>query len=68
MDDKSTILDEIIQQVSLALFQKWSNEVPQENRTEDAMKDLSKNASNTTFFVVQMFMDRFNDEASRLKD
>lgn len=68
MDDKSTILDEIIQQVSLALFQKWSNEVPQENRTEDAMKDLSKNASNTTFFAVQMFMDRFNDEASRLKD
>jgi hypothetical protein len=67
-EDKTTILEEIIVSISLALYQRWANELPEEARTEESLAALAENASQTSFFVVQMFMDKFNEEASRLKD
>jgi hypothetical protein len=67
-EDKTTILEEIIVNISLALYQRWANELPEEARTEESLAALAENASQTSFFVVQMFMDKFNEEAERLKD
>jgi hypothetical protein len=67
-EDKTTVLEGIISDVAVALYQRWANEIPEENRTEESNSALAKNASETTFFVIQMFMDKFNQEAERLKD
>jgi hypothetical protein len=67
-EDKTTILEEIIVKISIALYQRWANELPEEARTEESLAALAENASQTSFFVVQMFMDKFNEEAERLKD
>lgn len=67
-DDKTTILEEIIISISLALYQRWANELPEDARTEQSLAALAENASQTSFFVVQMFMDKFNEEAERLKN
>ncbi len=67
-EDKTTILEEIIVNISIALYQRWANELPEEARTEESLAALAENASQTSFFVVQMFMDKFNEEAERLKD
>jgi hypothetical protein len=66
-EDKTTILEEIIVNISIALYQRWANELPEEARTEESLAALAENASQTSFFVVQMFMDKFNEEAERLK-
>jgi hypothetical protein len=67
-EDKTTILEEIIVKISIALYQRWANELPEEARTEESLAALAENASQTSFFVVQMFMDKFNEEAEKLKD
>lgn len=67
-EDKTTILEEIIISISLALYQRWANELPEDARTEQSLAALAENASQTSFFVVQMFMDKFNEEAERLKN
>ncbi len=40
---------------------------PEDQRTDEALTALSTNAKETTYFVVQMFMDKFNQEAESLK-
>ena len=67
-EDKTTILEGIISDVAVALYQRWANELPEEARTKESDSALAENASRTAFFVIQMFMDRFNEEASQLKD
>lgn len=67
-EDKTTVLEGIISDVAVALYQRWANEIPEENQTEESNKALAENASRTTFFIIQMFMDKFNEEAARLKD
>jgi len=67
-EDKTTILEGIISDVAVALYLRWGNELPEEARTKESDAALSENASRTAFFVIQMFMDRFNEEASQLKD
>ncbi len=62
-----TVLESIVEDVATALFQKWGNALPEDQRTEEALIALSKNAKETTYFVVQMFMDKFNQEADALK-
>ena len=63
-----TVLEEIVQDVAIALFQKWANAIPEDQRTEEQMGALSQNAAESTYFVIQMFMDRFNAAAEELKD
>ncbi len=71
MDDKMgktmTVLEGIIEDVSQALFQKWANALPEDQRTEENLNNLSNNSKDTTYFVVKMFMDRFNEAAAELK-
>ena len=68
MDKQVTVLEGIIQDVSTELYQKWWNAIPEEERTEDSSKALGLNASETSFFVIQNFMNKFNAAAEELKD
>lgn len=68
MSDKMTILEEIIKEVSAELYQKWYNAVPEEEKNEISSEALAKNAGETTFFVVQTFMNKFNAAADELRD
>jgi len=67
MSDRMTVLESIIQDVAKALFQKWANALPEDQRSEETISSLNKNATESTYFVVKMFMDRFNEEAEQLK-
>lgn len=62
-----TILESIIEEVGTELYQKWYNSVPESERTEDSSKAIAKNALDTSFFVIQRFMHKFNEEAEALK-
>jgi predicted ArsR family transcriptional regulator len=72
MDEKMgktmTVLEAIIADVSQALFQKWANALPEDQRSEENLNNLSKNAQESTFFVVKMFMDKFNEAAEEIKN
>ena len=67
MSDRMTVLESIIQDVAKALFQKWANALPEDQRAEETIASLNKNATESTYFVVKMFMDRFNEAAEQLK-
>lgn len=67
MSDRMTVLESIIQDVAKALFQKWANALPEDQRSEKTIASLNKNATESTYFVVKMFMDRFNEAAEQLK-
>jgi hypothetical protein len=67
MDKRMTVLESIIQDVGTALFQKWANALPQDQSTEESLAALNKNATESTYFVVKMFMDKFNEAADQLK-
>ena len=62
-----TVLESIIQDVAKALFQKWANALPEDQQSEENIANLNKNATESTYFVVKMFMDRFNEAAEELK-
>jgi hypothetical protein len=68
MSDRMTVLEEIIKEVSAELYQKWYNAMPEEEKNEASSEALAKNAGETTFFVVQTFMNKFNAAAEELKD
>ena len=67
MSDRMTVLESIIQDVAKALFQKWAFALPEDQRSEETISSLNKNATESTYFVVKMFMDRFNEAAEQLK-
>jgi hypothetical protein len=62
-----TYLELIIEEVSDELYMRWYNAIPEAEQTEDKSKALSKNSRETTLFVVQRFMDKFNSYAEQLK-
>lgn len=66
-DNRVTVLEEIMQDVSKALFQKWANNLPEEQRSDESIANLSKNATDTTYFIIQLFMNKFNEAAEELK-
>ena len=69
MDEtKLTVLENIIQETAHALFQKWANALPEDQRTDENINNLSTNAVESTYFVVKVFMDKFNREAEVLKN
>lgn len=67
MANQVTVLEEIVGDVAIALYQKWYNALPEEERDDLAEQALKKNAQETTFFIIQMFMDKFNQAAEELK-
>ena len=68
MGKQVTILEGIIEDIKLALFQKWVNNVPQDQQTDEALAPLAANAAETTIFVIQMYMDKINEAAEELKN
>jgi hypothetical protein len=65
---KLTVLEEIIKSIGEELYQKWYNGLAIEDRTEEASKAMAKNAGETAVWVIQNFMQKFNDAADELKD
>ena len=68
MANQVTVLEEIIGDVAIALYQKWYNAMPVDERSELAEEALKKNAQESALFVIQMFMDKFNSAAEELKN
>lgn len=67
MDNKQTVLEGIIEDVSTDLYNKWVKAMPEDEKNDVAYQALSKNAHETTLFVVQTFMNKFNAAAEELK-
>ncbi len=67
MDKNVTIIQGIIEDVATELYQQWYNSVPTSEVTDESSKAMMKNAFDTSFFVIQRFMDKFNKEAETLK-
>jgi hypothetical protein len=67
MDKNVTIIQGIIEDVATELYQQWYNSVPASEVTDESSKAMMKNAFDTSFFVIQRFMDKFNQEAETLK-
>jgi len=63
MDNKLTVLEEIIKDIGEELYQKWYNALAIEDRTEEASRAMSSNAGETAIWVIQKFMDKFNQAA-----
>jgi hypothetical protein len=68
MSNQQTVLEGIIEDVAMDLYNKWSAALPQEERNDVAFQAMSKNAHETTLFVIQNFMNKFNSAAEDLKD
>ena len=68
MANRLTVLEEIIGEVATELYQKWYNAMPEDQKTEESSEAMGKNARETTLFVIQKFMDKFNSAADELKD
>lgn len=63
-----TVLEAIVEDIQRAVFQKWANELPEDQRTEEVLEPLASNAAETVLFVIQMYMDKINEAADQLKD
>jgi hypothetical protein len=68
MSDKITVLEGIIKDIGVELYQKWYNALAIEERTEEVSAALGQNANETAIWVIQEFMNRFNAAAEELKD
>ncbi|MGV2433396.1 MAG UNVERIFIED_CONTAM: hypothetical protein LVQ98_09230 [Rickettsiaceae bacterium] len=66
-EKQMTVLEGIIEEVSLELYQKLWNALPSEDQTEESSKAVGLNSRETTLFVIQRFMDKFNAAAEELK-
>jgi hypothetical protein len=65
--DKTTVLEGIIQDIGIELYQKWYNGLAEEDRTPEASEAMSKNAGETALWVIQTFMTKFNAAAEALQ-
>jgi hypothetical protein len=68
MDKQQTVLEGIIEDVAVELYQKLWNALPQEDQTEESSRAVGINSKETTLFVIQRFMDKFNAAAEALKN
>lgn len=66
--NKKTILEEIIEDVAAELYQKLWNAIPAEEQSEESSRAIGLNSRETTLFVIQSFMNKFNAAAEELKD
>jgi hypothetical protein len=67
MDKRQTVLEGIIEDISVELYQKLWNAIPAEEQTEDSSKAIGLNARETTIFIIQNFMNKFNAAAEELQ-
>lgn len=64
---KMTVLEGIMSDVGLALFQRWADNLPEDQRTEENLSAMKKNALETIYFSIPLFMAKFNEAADQLK-
>ena len=50
-----TVMDEIIGEVAEDLYKKWISAMPEDEKNQQAFSAMSKNAHETTLFVIQNF-------------
>jgi hypothetical protein len=67
LKDKMTVLEGIILDISKALFERWSAGLPEDQKNDDNLKNLNQNSVEATYFVIQLFMKKFNEAAESLK-
>lgn len=67
MTKQMTVLESIIEEVATELYNSWVSAMPEDEKNEIAFRAMSKNAQETTLFVIQKFMDKFNSAAEQLK-
>jgi hypothetical protein len=67
-NNQVTVLESIIEEVSLELYQKLWNAIPASEQTEESSRAIGLNSKETTLFVIQRFMDKFNAAAEELKN
>lgn len=65
-ENKTALVQEIIGEVSLDLFKKWVEALPENSQTEDAIQNLAKSASESTIFVIKSFMEKINNTESNI--
>jgi hypothetical protein len=63
-----TVLEGIIEDVAAELYQKLWNAIPVEEQSEESSRAIGLNSRETTLFVIQSFMNKFNAAAEELKD
>jgi hypothetical protein len=68
MEKQMTVLEGIVEDIAVELYQKLWNAIPIEEQTEDSSKAIGLNSRETTLFVIQNFMNKFNAAAEELKD
>ncbi len=68
MGNQQTVLEGIIEDVAVELYQKLWNAIPAEDQTEESSRAIGLNSKETTLFVIQRFMDKFNEAAEELKN
>lgn len=67
-EQQVTVLEGIIVDLGDELYQKWYNAATEDQKTEEMSRALREKATQTTFWVIQEFMNRFNAAAEALKD
>lgn len=68
MANSITVLEGIIEDVATELYQKLWNAIPVEEQSEESSRAIGLNSRETTLFVIQSFMNKFNAAAEELKD
>jgi uncharacterized protein YeaC (DUF1315 family) len=63
-----TVLENIIEEVASELYQKLWNAIPAEEQNENSSRAIGINSKETTLFVIQTFMNKFNAAAEELKN
>lgn len=69
MDNKPdlTMMEEIIKEISEMVFEKWSNALPEDQKTPLTLETLQKNSSEYTLYIIQNFINKFNQAAEEIK-
>jgi hypothetical protein len=69
IEKQQSMLEGIVSDIVVEVYQKWLNQMPEEQRKdEQATQTLGANASEVVYFVVQRFMDKFNEAAEQVKN
>jgi hypothetical protein len=69
IEKQQTMLEGIVADIVVEVYQKWLNQMPEEQqKDEQATQTLGANASEVVYFVIQRFMDKFNEAAEQVKN
>lgn len=69
VEKQQSMLEGIVADIVVEVYQKWLNQMPAEQqKDEKATATLGANASEVTYFIIQRFMEKFNEAAEQVKD